>query len=53
MAADRIAAGTLVAPFPDVVRNGLGYYLVYPAQRAAQPAIQALADVLTRLARED
>ena len=53
MAADRLAAGTLVAPFPDVVRNGLGYYLVYPAQRAAQPAIQALAEVVTRLAREE
>ncbi|RQS09181.1 LysR substrate-binding domain-containing protein [Burkholderia sp. Bp8998] len=53
MAADRLAAGTLVTPFPEVVRNGLGYYLVYPAQRAAQPAIQALAEVLTRLARED
>jgi len=52
MAADRLEAGTLVAPFPDVVRNGLGYYLVYPVQRAAQPAIQALAEVLTRLARE-
>ena len=53
MAADRLAAGALVTPFPEVVRNGLGYYLVYPAQRAAQPAIQALAEVLTRLARED
>lgn len=53
MAADRLEAGALVTPFPDVVHNGLGYYLVYPAQRAAQPAIQALAEVLTRLARED
>ncbi|KVL39186.1 LysR family transcriptional regulator [Burkholderia territorii] len=53
MAADRLATGALVTPFPEVVRNGLGYYLVYPAQRAAQPAIQALAEVLTRLARED
>ncbi|PXX24047.1 MULTISPECIES: LysR substrate-binding domain-containing protein [Burkholderia] len=52
MAADRLEAGTLVAPFPHVVRNGLGYYLVYPVQRAAQPAIQALAEVLTRLARD-
>ncbi|MDP9584289.1 UNVERIFIED_ORG: DNA-binding transcriptional LysR family regulator [Burkholderia contaminans] len=53
MAADRLAAGTLVAPFSEVVRNGLGYYLVYPVQRAAQPAIQALTEVLTRLARDD
>ncbi|HKT64186.1 LysR substrate-binding domain-containing protein [Burkholderia sp. 22313] len=53
MAADRLAAGTLVTLFPEVVGNGLGYYLVYPVQRAAQPAMQALAAVLTRLARED
>ncbi|KWA21069.1 LysR family transcriptional regulator [Burkholderia territorii] len=53
MAADRLATGALVTPFPEVVRNGLGYYLVYPAQCATQPPIQALAEVLTRLARED
>lgn len=52
MAADRLAAGTLVTPFPQVVRNGLGYYLVHPVQRAAQPAIRAFADALAQLARE-
>lgn len=52
MAADRLDAGMLVAPFPDVVHNGLGYYLVYPSQRAAQPNVRALAEVLPRLARE-
>ncbi|MDR5671533.1 LysR family transcriptional regulator, partial [Burkholderia cenocepacia] len=31
----------------------LSYFLVYPPQRAEQPKIRALADVLLRLARED
>ncbi|RKT99937.1 LysR family transcriptional regulator [Burkholderia sp. Nafp2/4-1b] len=53
MAADRLATGALITPFQEVVRNGLGYYLVYPVQRAEQPAIQALAEVLTRLARDE
>lgn len=53
MAADRLEAGALVAPFSQVARNGLGYYLVYPMQRAAQPSIQALAAALARLAHED
>ncbi|KVV00360.1 LysR substrate-binding domain-containing protein [Burkholderia ubonensis] len=53
MARDRLEAGTLVAPFGDVVPNGLGYFLVYPSQRATQPKIRALEAVLTRLAQED
>lgn len=53
MARDRLRAGTLVTPFDDVAQNGLSYFLVYPPQRAAQPKIRALADILLRLARED
>lgn len=52
MARDRLDAGALVAPFSDVVRNGLGYFLVYPSQRATQPRIRALAEILTRVAQE-
>ncbi|HDR9508715.1 LysR family transcriptional regulator [Burkholderia cepacia] len=53
MARDRLREGSLVTPFRDVVRNGLSYFLVYPPQRATQPKIRALADILLRLARED
>ncbi len=53
MAKERLEAGALVMPFSEVVQNGLGYFLVYPSQRAAQARIRALADVLTRLAQED
>jgi LysR family transcriptional regulator, glycine cleavage system transcriptional activator len=53
MARDRLAAGTLVAPFGDVVDNGLGYFLVYPSPRAAQPRIRALTSILTELAQDD
>ncbi|MGU7779342.1 LysR substrate-binding domain-containing protein [Burkholderia sp. PU8-34] len=53
MARGRLDAGELAMPFGDVVPNGLGYFLVYPSQRAMQPKIRALADILTRLAQED
>ena len=53
MARDRLQAGSLVAPFSNVAQNGLSYFLVFPSQRAAQPKIRALADILIRLARED
>lgn len=53
MARDRLAAGTLVAPFGEVVDNGLGYFLVYPSPRAMQPKIRALTSILTELAQDD
>lgn len=53
MARDRLDAGALVMPFGEVAQNGLGYFLVYPSQRAAQSKIRALADVLIRLAQEE
>lgn len=53
MARDRLRAGALVLPFGDVVPNGLSYFFAYPSQRAAQPKIRALADILLRLSRED
>ena len=39
-------------PFREQVLNGASYFLVYPSQRAAQPKIRALADILVRLAQE-
>ncbi|AGR69089.1 lysR substrate binding domain protein [Burkholderia pseudomallei MSHR303] len=51
MAGDRLRAGTLTMPLRETAANGLSYYLVYPAQRATQPKIRALADVLVKLAR--
>lgn len=53
MARDRLRDGALVMPFDAAVANGLAYYLVFPSQRATQPKLRALADVLQRLARED
>lgn len=50
MAEDRLAAGALVRPFAQVAHNGQSYFLVYPSQRAMQPKIRALADVLLKLA---
>ena len=53
MAADRLQMGALARPFDHVVPNGLGYFLVYLPQRAEQPKIRALAEVLVRMAQED
>jgi DNA-binding transcriptional LysR family regulator len=53
MAKERLESGALVMPFSEIAQNGLGYFLVYPSQRAAQYKIHTLADVLTRLAQED
>ena len=53
MARERLEAGALVMPFSEVVENGLGYFLVYPSQRAGQAKIRALADVLGKLVREE
>ncbi|MGF6962565.1 hypothetical protein QFZ97_008521 [Paraburkholderia youngii] len=53
MAKERLEAGALVMPFSEVAQNGLGYFLVFPSQRAGQIKIRTLADVLTQLAQED
>jgi LysR family transcriptional regulator, glycine cleavage system transcriptional activator len=53
MVGDRLETGALVTPFSKLAQNGLGYFLVYPSQRAAQAKIRAFADVLTKMARED
>lgn len=34
---DDIATGRLVAPFPEYVKNEIGYYLVYPRERLRRP----------------
>ena len=53
MAMSRLQDGTLVAPFRHWAHSGLGYFLVYPPQRAGQPKIRALADVLVKLAQAE
>lgn len=53
MAIDRLKTGALVTPFGHEAHNGLAYFLVYPAQRAAQYKIRSLANVLAKIARED
>ncbi|EEA01043.1 transcriptional regulator, LysR family [Burkholderia sp. H160] len=53
MAKERLESRALVMPFSEVAQNGLGYFLVYPSQRASQTKIRALAEVLTRFAQED
>ncbi|MBN3834777.1 LysR substrate-binding domain-containing protein [Burkholderia sp. Ac-20344] len=53
LATDRLETGALVTPFDHVAHNGLGYFLVYPHQRAAQDKIRALADVLAKIAQDD
>ena len=53
MAIDRLETGALVTPFGHVAPNGMSYFLVYPPQRAEQPKIRALADVLVKMAQED
>jgi DNA-binding transcriptional LysR family regulator len=52
MAKERLAEGSLMTPFPEAVQNDASYFLVYPSQRATQPKIRALADILVRLAQE-
>ncbi|MGF6781462.1 LysR substrate-binding domain-containing protein [Paraburkholderia sp. GAS334] len=53
MAQEKLDVGSLMTPFREVVRNGASYFLVYPSQRAAQPKIHALAEILVRLAQEE
>ena len=38
---DELAAGTLVAPFPDGIAKGSAYFLVYPPERISQPTLRA------------
>ncbi|AXL51140.1 LysR family transcriptional regulator [Paraburkholderia caffeinilytica] len=53
MARERLNAGSLTTSFREAVRNGASYFLAYPSQRAVQPTIRALADILVRLAQEE
>jgi LysR family glycine cleavage system transcriptional activator len=53
MAADRLACGELVMPFPQQVENGAAYFLTFPIQMTENSAISALADVLVRLVAAD
>ena len=40
--------GILVAPFQQTIEQGIGYYLVYPPDRAQQPKIRILREWLIR-----
>lgn len=53
MAADYLAAGTLVEPFSDLAPadDGAAYHLVMPADRAALPKVRALEAWLVDAAR--
>lgn len=44
-----LAAGTLVAPFPEPVCTDMGYYLVCARQRAAQPNVRKFREWLKSL----
>ncbi|NBB82245.1 MAG: LysR family transcriptional regulator [Alphaproteobacteria bacterium] len=46
LAADALADGRLVAPFPERVAIDLAYWLVTPAGRRPAPAVRAFADWL-------
>ncbi len=46
IAADELAAGRLVAPFPTSVRTPFGYYFLCRPEEAERPRIKALRDFL-------
>jgi LysR family glycine cleavage system transcriptional activator len=47
---ESLSDGILVAPFEQVLDQGMAYYLIYPPQRAALPKIRAFRDWLTAAA---
>jgi LysR family glycine cleavage system transcriptional activator len=49
LAAERLANGTLIMPFPEEVDNGASYFLTCPLQRAQKPVIHALTAALLAL----
>jgi LysR family glycine cleavage system transcriptional activator len=51
--ADQIAAGVLVRPFPTVIVENAGYWLIYPRQRRPAPKIEAFrAWMMETIARD-
>ncbi|MCB2102311.1 MAG: transcriptional regulator GcvA [Rhodobacterales bacterium] len=49
-----LESGALVAPFPLRLMLGMGFYLVYPEERADEPVIAAFREwILDQAARED
>jgi LysR family transcriptional regulator, glycine cleavage system transcriptional activator len=44
--------GALVTPFPESVKTGQGYYLVFPPDRLQLPKIRQLSDWMQRLASD-
>jgi len=44
LAEESLRDGVLVQPFPATVEEGIGYYLVYPPERARQPKIRVLRE---------
>ena len=44
LADESLRDGVLVRPFPGTIEQGIGYWLVYPPERAGQPKIRALRE---------
>ena len=50
LAEESLRDGVLAQPFATTIEQGIGYYLVYPPDRAQQPKIRILREWLTRSA---
>ena len=44
LAEESLRDGVLVQPFTSTIEEGIGYYLVYPPERAKQPKIRLLRE---------
>ena len=49
---DDLESGRLIAPFDHALGEDSGYYLVYPAERAAHPKTRLFRDWLLQEVRE-
>ena len=51
LAEESLRDGVLVQPFGPTITQGIGYYLVYPPERAMQPKIRVLREWMVASAR--
>jgi DNA-binding transcriptional LysR family regulator len=51
LAEESLRDGVLAQPFATTIEQGIGYYLVYPPDRAQQPKIRILREWLMESAR--
>ena len=49
--ANQVRDGVLVQPFAATIEEGIGYYLVYPPERATQPKIRLLREWMLETAQ--